>query len=83
MILRKFCIFTFSLYCRRHITIDYPSHDQIEDQNGLLQSSGRNIEGENEKKMPTIIKYSGQGRDVFVCGTNFFFREIIPQCGKM
>ena len=60
--MHTFTIFLF--FCRRHITIDYPSHDQIEDQNGLLQSSGRNI----ENKMPTIIKYSGQGRDVFVCG---------------
>ena len=72
MILRNFLHFYNIFLYRRHITIDYPSHDQIEDQNGLLQSSGRNIEGENEKKMPTIIKYSGQGRDVFVCGKYFF-----------
>lgn len=52
---------------RRHISIEYSTSHDIEDTNGLNVA---NVDVDsNEKKMPTIIKYSGQGREVFVCGT--------------
>jgi len=58
---------------RRHITINYPDHFGSEnDKNGLSTSLGKTLSptGENEKKKrPTIIKYSGQGKEVYVCGT--------------
>ena len=60
---------------RRHITINYPDHFGSEnDKNGLSTSLGKTLSptGENEKKKrPTIIKYSGQGKEVYVCGNNF------------
>jgi len=55
---------------RRHITIDYPSQSREEnEETSELSSSIIKSEGESERKRPTIIKYSGQGREVFVSGT--------------
>ena len=58
---------------RRHITIDYPSQrEENEELTNEIPSSIIKSEGESgERKRPTIIKYSGQGRDVFVSGMYF------------
>ena len=53
---------------RRQISVDYPGRDS--DKSVQLQSLKPlgSPEGHHQKKLPTIIKYAGQGKDVYVCG---------------
>lgn len=51
---------------RRHVTIDYGTSDQnqkVDEESSIIKNK------EHIKKMPTIIKYSGQGKEVYLCGT--------------
>ena len=50
---------------RRHVTIDYGSstNQKIDEESSIIKNK------EHIKKMPTIIKYSGQGKEVYLCGT--------------
>ena len=50
---------------RRHVTIDYTNRD--EKINEEIMSVPKSQDG-HTKKMPTIIKYCGQGKDVYLCG---------------
>lgn len=59
---------------RRHISIDYPPRCEEDDVKDSLSSSvGTKHIGSpdksGQKKLPTIIKYAGQGKEVFLCGT--------------
>jgi hypothetical protein len=59
---------------RRHTTIDYPDQDVISRNNsnsvGPLEGPTAGVvdSSTKQKKMPTIIKYSGHGVNVFVSG---------------
>jgi len=54
---------------RRHISLDYPNLDV--DENSRRSVVKKHIIGspDGQKKLPTIIKYSGQGKEVYLCGT--------------
>ena len=52
---------------RRHVTIDYGNANESAkiDEGSII----KNQDVKHTKKMPTIIKYSGQGKEVYLCGT--------------
>jgi 5'-AMP-activated protein kinase regulatory beta subunit len=56
---------------RRHKTIDCPDQDAINRNSSKPLESQISVDPSDckIKKMPTIIKYAGQGVDVFLCGT--------------
>lgn len=62
---------------RRHATIDIPESSVKSLMSNMVKDMAHSAEqgtimtnqNENDRKMPTIIKYNGQGKDVYVCGT--------------
>lgn len=53
---------------RRYVSIDYPGTREIDESKIGLKQIG-SPEEKGRKKLPTIIKYAGQGKDVYLCGT--------------
>jgi len=51
---------------RRYVSIDYPGTRE-NDETKIKQIGSPEEKG--QKKLPTIIKYAGQGKDVYLCGT--------------
>ena len=55
---------------RRHISLDYPNLETGDSSSRRSVGINKHKIGspDGQKKLPTIIKYSGQGKEVFLCG---------------
>jgi len=54
---------------RRYVSIDYPGTRNETDGEKIIIKPIGSPEEKGQKKLPTIIKYAGQGKDVYLCGT--------------